>query len=339
MRALGGRDGGRSFDLSWLAQDDRNLENAPLPSEMNPPHQNRRPKREIQPVIDPALAVATSEPFPDAGNIAVLELRVIPWQEAGTDAQEKRRLLREKPKAHPLLAAEGVFRKSARTSAPGAGESGTAGEFARQAGQILRWGKRQARLIDRRLEARLAALGGVEHEVFLDDDSGRWLKLTMPGKGGKEIHVRETRLGVRPTLITEDALLSDYLHRLRLANERLGDDFWLHGVMPHPAGPRLVVSQRHIKGDSASPGEVTAHFTEAGFHQVNAKTFYQPQKNLLVSDAHVGNVLRTREGIAPFDVCVQQPRDALLRAVLPAPTLSFDDWGDEDDHGQAGLGF
>ncbi len=179
------------------------------------------------------------------------------------------------------------------------------------------------------MEDRLAALGGVEHEVFLDDASGRWLKLTMPGRGGKELHVRENGHGVRPSLYTEDALLSDYLHRLRLANERLGDDFWLHGVIPHPGGPRLVVSQRHIKGEAPGAEEVAGHFAEAGFVQVNPKTFYQRQKNLLVSDAHVGNVLRTTEGIAPFDVCVQEPRDALLRAVEPAPTLDFDDWGDE----------
>ena len=163
------------------------------------------------------------------------------------------------------------------------------------------------------------------------------LKLTMPGRGGKELHVREEGVGVRPTLLTEDALLSDYLHRLRLANERLGDDFWLHGVLPHPDGPRLVVSQRHIKGEAPGADEVAGHFAEAGFVQVNAKTFYQPERNLLVSDAHVGNVLRTSEGVAPFDGCVQQPRDALLRAVQPAPALRFDDWGDDD--GQAGLEF
>ena len=274
------------------------------------------------------MAVATSEPLADADAITLLEERVIPWQK-GRDGQEIRRRLREKPAAYPLLAAEGVFRKSARPGASGSGAGGSAGEFALQAGQILRWAKRKARLIDRRLEARLAALGGVEHEVFLDDASGRWIKLTMPGRGGKELHVREERMGVRPTLITEDALISDYLHRLRLANERLGDDFWLHGVMPHPAGPRLVVSQRHIKGEAPRVEEIVEHFAEAGFIQVNPKTYYQQQRNLLVSDAHVGNVLRTSEGIAPFDVCVQQPRDALLRAVEPAPTLDFDDWGDE----------
>ena len=166
--------------------------------------------------------------------------------------------------------------------------------------------------------------------MFLDDSTGRWLKMTMPGRGGKELHAFDVGgLGTRPTLVTEDALPSAYLRRLRLANDRLGDDFWLHGVIDHPAGPRMVVSQRDIDGEPASPAEIARHFVTAGYAQVNAKTFYQPERNLLVSDAHTANVFKTSVGVAPFDVCVQQPRDALRRAVEPAPTLRFDDWDGE----------
>ena len=173
------------------------------------------------------------------------------------------------------------------------------------------------------------SIGGVEHEVFLDDATSRWIKMTMPGKGGKELHARGEGFGVRPTLITEDALPSSYLHRLVLANRRLGDDFWLHGVIDHPAGPRMVVSQKHLRGAPASPADIARHFTTAGFAEVNAKTFYDAGENLLVSDAHTANVFRTTEGVVPFDVCVQQPRGALLQAVKPAETLSFDDWDEE----------
>ena len=153
--------------------------------------------------------------------------------------------------------------------------------------------------------------------------------MTMPGKGGKELHAREEGMGVRPTLITEDALPSSYLRRLVLANRRLGDDFWLHGVIDHPAGPRMIVSQKHLRGAPASPADIARHFTTAGFAEVNAKTFYDATENLLVSDAHTANVFRTTEGVVPFDVWVQQPRGALLQAVKPAETLSFDDWDEE----------
>ena len=296
-------------------------------------------------------------PPDDAVAIVRLEAAIIPWQDQMHGPGARR--LREESAANPLRAAEGLLGRGPRPRAPGVGrqrpagsggrgsrrheaasghsngpQTHTAEEFARQGRQILAWAKRQGRLIDRRLEHRLVALGGVEHEVFLDDTTGRWLKLTMPGKGGKELHAREEGVGVRPTLLTEDALPSSYLRRLVLANGRLGDDFWLHGVIAHPDGPRLVVSQRDIDGEPATPREIAQHFVTAGYAQVNAKTFYQPEKNLLVSDAHTANVFKTPLGVAPFDVCVQQPRDALRRAVLPSPNLSFDDWGDD---GQAGL--
>jgi hypothetical protein len=92
----------------------------------------------------------------------------------------------------------------------------------------------------------------------------------------------------------------------------------------------MVVSQRDISGEPASVAEIARHFVTAGYVQVNAKTFYQHARNLLVSDAHSANVFRTSEGVAPFDVCVQQPRDLLRRAVEPSPVLNFDDWGEAD---------
>ncbi len=185
-------------------------------------------------------------------------------------------------------------------------------------------------MIDLRLEEHLDGIGGVEHDVFHDAATSRWIKLTMPGKGGKELHARQEGLGIAPTLITEDALPSDYLRRLRLANDKLGDGFHLHGVIDTPRGPRMVVSQPHVRGDPATPAQVARHFTTAGFQKINAKTFYHVGENLLVSDAHIANVLKTPEGVVvPFDVGAQQPRGALLLAVKPAPVLSFD--GEEED--------
>ena len=185
-------------------------------------------------------------------------------------------------------------------------------------------------MIDVRIEERLDGIGGVEHDVFHDDASNRWVKLTMPGKGGKEVHARQESMGVPPTLITEDALPSTYLRRLHLANAKLGDGFCLHGVIDGPQGPRIVVSQPHVRGEHTTPAEIAWHFTKAGFQKINAKTFYHVGENLLVSDAHIANILKTAEGeCVPFDVGVQQPWGALLLAVKPAPTLSFDD--DEED--------
>ena len=169
------------------------------------------------------------EPMEDAAAIARLEAEVIPWQ-SGRDGAPARRL-REEPTAHPLVAAEGLLRRSARAGAPGAWRKTRRGKFAgchgivagratvrqsppperraddaeewaRQSQQLLRWAARHGRLIDRRLEDRLVNLGGVEHEVFLDDATGRWIKLTLPGKAGKELRaIGPGGIGVRPTLV------------------------------------------------------------------------------------------------------------------------------------------
>ena len=168
-------------------------------------------------------------------------------------------------------------------------------------------------------------IGGVEHETFHEPASGRWVKLTWPGKAGMELHARVEQSGVRATLHTEDALPAAYLRRVRLANRFLGDDICLHGVVATPTGPRIVISQRHVRGEPATPGEIARHFATHGFHQISEKTFYHPGENLLVSDAHSANVFRTPEGVTvPFDVGLQQPDGALRAAVAPPAALDFD---------------
>ncbi len=255
--------------------------------------------------------------------IKQLEAAVIPWQNQRHGPPSRR--LREASAANPLAAAESFLRRGSRPGAAGARGGGTAAESARQAEALLHWAEAQGRLIEPRLEERLVNIGGVEHDVFHDQATGRWLKFTRPGKGGKEVQARHEHDGVRATLATEDASLSAYLRRLILANTRLGDDFWLHGVIRHPEGPRMVVSQRHIGGEPATLMEIAKHFVVEGFLQVNAKTFYHPHANLLVSDAHRANVFKTPAGMVPFDVGVQEPREDLLRAVRPAPVLTFEE--------------
>jgi hypothetical protein len=261
--------------------------------------------------------------FEDFAAISELEERVIPWQSPG---DEPTRRLRKTYAAGAFASAESVLRGSARPSAPRPGGGGSVSEGKRQAQRLLLWAQKNGRLIDPSLEDRLVNISGVEHDVFHDDLTNRWVKMTKPGKAGKEYHAREEQPGVPPTLIVADALPSGYLRRLRLANAELGDDIYLHGVIDSPGGPRLVTSQRHVRGEAATVREIARHFTTAGFRQINEKTFYHVKENLLVSDAHGANVFRTPEGVTvPFDVAVQQPRDALLRAVRPAPTLSFED--------------
>jgi hypothetical protein len=257
--------------------------------------------------------------------IKQLEEAVIPWHNQGHGAPSRR--LREAAAANPLAAAEGLLRRGPRPGAAGARGRGPIAHASAswQNETLVRWARNESRLIHRQLEDRLVSIGGVEHDVFHDQSTGRWVKITRPGKGGKELHAWTEGAGVRPTLATEDATPAAYLHRLVLANAKLGDDFWLHGIIDAPGGPRFVVSQRDVGGEPATPAEIARHFVTAGFVQVNAKTFYHPKANLLVSDAHRANVFKTSMGIVPFDVGVQQPKEDLLLAVRPAAVLNFDE--------------
>ena len=266
----------------------------------------------------------------DFASIGKLEEKVIPWQNEGHGPPT--RPSRREATRYPLFAAEDYFRRSARTGAQSIdweSHAPSAAEFARQNEQFLAWAQRRGRLIDRSFEDRLDNLGGVEHEVFFDDATHRWLKLTMPGRAGKEMHAEEDMNQARPRLVTGDALPSSYLRRLALANRRLGDDYWLHGVIAHPAGPRLVVSQRPVHGYRPSSEQIVDYFQSEEFRVINDKTFYHPLANLLISDAHDRNVFTTDGGMALFDVCVQHPRGALLRAVEYPPDLNFEDEREE----------
>lgn len=175
-------------------------------------------------------------------------------------------------------------------------------------------------------------MGGVEHDVFHCAETGRWVKFTLPGRAGKMIDVEGAESHGR--LATTDAPPFVYLRRLTMANSRLGDDLWLHGVVDDPAGPRMVVSQRDIGGEPASYEAIALHFGRHGFRPLNSKTFYHEGENLLVSDAHPGNVFCALQDVIAFDVCVQRPEGALRAAVQPRPALSFEEHGE-----QGGLDF
>ncbi len=269
----------------------------------------------------------------DLPAIRRLEAEVIPWHNVGADEPSTRQV-REASAGNPLASAEGYLRYRVRAGAQGAPGGRPAADFADQGRQIRDWAAREGRLIERRFLDRLWNVGGVEHDVFHCAETGRWVKFTLPGKAGKMIEVEGAGPGLPGRLATADAPPFVYLRRLTMANSRLGDDFWLHGVVDDPAGPRLVVSQRDIGGEPASYEAIALHFGRHGFWGVNRKTFYHSGENLLVSDAHPGNVFCALQDVIAFDVCVQRPEGALQAAVRPSAALDF-----EEEREQRGLGF
>ncbi len=164
-----------------------------------------------------------------------------------------------------------------------------------------------------------------EHQGFFDQTSNRWFKITLAGKAGFVLDVRQAVAGVSGSLESRLATPVEYLERIRLANEKFGDDIRFLGVIDAPDGWRLVTSQSHLTGTAPTQHEVKQFFRWRKFRAVNEKTYYRAVDNLLVGDAHTGNLKKEKNGdLIPFDVLICQPGDSLRRCVEAPQTLSFD---------------
>ena len=265
--------------------------------------------------------------FPEHRAIYRLEHEVIPWLKPSNEQQPF-----QSRKVHAqsaLKSAEGFLRRRTSTGTQGfGGVAATRAEIEWQIGHLVEWATITGRLIDPRFAQNSDFdIGGVEHDVFHDEIAGRWLKITKPSKCGKAHYIHgEEVLGVPSALVLDDAFPTDYLERLRLANTNFGDRLCLHGVILTSAGARMVISQRHVPGGPATPEQITRYFEDHGFTQINQKTFYNSRENLLVSDAHTGNMIKTARGIiVAIDVIIQRPVEILRRTVTPRELLNFDE--------------
>jgi hypothetical protein len=129
---------------------------------------------------------------------------------------------------------------------------------------------------------------GQEHEVWFDEPSNRWFKATYENRFG----LAWGRDGSATAL--------GYLQRMILQNAYFGDDVHLLGLANCDGKLRTIISQPHIAGVSATHDEIQNWFTELGFVRRLAGqriAWYLPEENLLVADAHEGNVIKTAEGV------------------------------------------
>lgn len=131
---------------------------------------------------------------------------------------------------------------------------------------------------------------GYEHEVWFPpsgEQSGQVIKATYGNCFG---HLPDG----------SEATPLGYLERLRLCNEVLGDQIRLLGVDEfRPGVIRVITSQPAIEGHPAESEEVAQFFVESGFEKRRwgANTvWFRPVDNLVASDTHGGNVLRTASG-------------------------------------------
>lgn len=149
---------------------------------------------------------------------------------------------------------------------------------------------------------------GDEHQAWYDEDSARWFKATYANRFG----LAWGRDGT--------ATAREYLTRLLLQNLYFGDDIQLVAVVESEQKLRVLTSQPHIAGEPAPYEEIQLWFTGIGFCRIEASqriAWYRPAENLLVADAHEGNVIWTPAGdLIPIDLNLIQPVGGLRDQIL-----------------------
>ena len=98
--------------------------------------------------------------------------------------------------------------------------------------------------------------GGREHDVTLDEPTGRWIKYTKPSSSGYMVS-----WGPNGIPFLHNALPLDYLQRLLWQNEVFGDAVHLIGVwqaLPHQW--RIVTSQPGLQGHRATLDDLASAF-------------------------------------------------------------------------------
>jgi len=161
---------------------------------------------------------------------------------------------------------------------------------------------------------------GNEHQVWYQPGSASFIKATWPGFFGLlVIH--------RPHEENKASPVS-YLERWHLHNELFGDGVCFLGVIRTGQGLRLLIRQPAIAGQPATDEEIERFFTDSGWQRFTVDenvAFFDPQRRIVISDTHRGNIILMDDGLlAPIDLRVQPLSDALFDTVakLCSPLLA-----------------
>ena len=158
---------------------------------------------------------------------------------------------------------------------------------------------------------------GNEHQVWYREFSATFLKTTWPDHlGMKVVHRNDEE--------PQDSPIG-YLHRWLLHNEIFGDSVSFLGALDTPQGLRLLIEQPAIEGDVATQEQIQSFFESSGWHPFtidNNLAYFDPIRELVVSDTHQGNIIAMPDGqLAPIDLRVQPLTPTLADIVKKLCTL------------------
>ncbi len=186
------------------------------------------------------------------------------------------------------------------------GEDGEFGQTERQWAALLDWAGSNGKILPLGFPGPERE-GGREHDVTLDEPSGRWVKLTKPSASGYTVSWLENG-----TPFLHNASPLEYLQRLLWQNEIFGDENHLVGLWEaQPHQWRIVTTQPGLQGERATLDELAAAFVAAGFHLLPWRGLGHEGSLSLrcegfdIWDAHPANVLLSPDGLPlPIDVII-----------------------------------
>ena len=223
--------------------------------------------------------------------------------------------------------------------------SGAHNKFTAERNALIEWFERRGAILPRTYCRQFGTVAtGAEHCVFFDLERFCAIKITHPNRFGHSVYAE----GAHATPL-------EYLRRLGAHNVLLGDDIRLIGCVLDEEGFQIISSQpwitTHPTVPVATEAQIDALLMEIRFRRsqlfLHGHVFYSSHFNLVIGDAHSGNVLVSEHGeIVPIDLVIGYPGPALkaqLRSEFPpdtdsddtsttlgaTPELGMPSWGDQ----------
>lgn len=150
--------------------------------------------------------------------------------------------------------------------------------------------------------------------MWFQQETDTYLKVTWPDFFGMLVLYRQDE--------EKQASPIAYLERWHLHNELFGDHVRFLWVLEEDERLRLVIQQRAIEGEPATLEQINDFFTSNGWRRFTANgdvAYFDPERNVVISDTHRGNIILMNDGLlAPIDLRVQPLSGALLDYVIKA---------------------
>lgn len=192
--------------------------------------------------------------------------------------------------------------------------------LSRQKEVLYQWADRLGLLLNATDLPAKVIRGGQEHELFHDETTDRYFKVTRNGvfrlSPGIELALVSSAQDARRFHLWEASEASplEYLERLHLQNLLVPGLNAFEGLIVQPGDDMAIVtSQPRFDIVPVTTAEIDAWFASLGFAKITDAAYYRAEDNLGVFDAHDKNLVRADEDVlVPFDVIPCHPAGGFL---------------------------